>query len=221
MALECEMKIKISDIRKIQNRLERIGAYSEGCSLEKNWILDTSGGKNRGNGIVLRIRNNGGTGGVLTVKRPAKGGPFKTREELETRVECTETLLTQFKDIGYAVVWAYEKYRQTWHWRDCKIMLDECPEIGCFIEIEGTPDTIRKTAAQLGLDPAMHISGGYRKLWRKHLNRLGQKKRHMLFPRGFSCQLVQCGRLGETRTTGIGSNRARPYPAARSLSAAG
>lgn len=222
MALECEAKIQVGDIRQVQNRLRKIGAYIEGGSLERNWILDTAGGVNRDNGVLLRIRNSGGAGGVLTVKRPVKGGAFKTREELETQVACTETLLTQFRGIGYAVTWIYEKYRQTWRWRNCAVMLDECPEMGCFVEIEGTPETIRQAALQLGLDPAAHIADGYRKLWRRHLNRLGQKPRHMLFPKGYACQLGHIERpAGKRMESGTVAGYAAPYSAARSMPVAG
>lgn len=222
MALECEAKIQVDDIRQIQNRLRKTGAYCAGVVLEKNWILDTPEESNRNSGVSLRIRSTGGPGGVLTVKRPVKGGSFKSREELETQVECTETLLAQFRNLGYSIAWIYEKYRQTWQWRDCTILLDECPEIGCFVEIEGTPEMIRKAAAQLELDLELHLAGGYRKLWRKHLKFLGQKPRHMLFPTGFACQL---GRLenpnGKRLTTSIAPKYPATYPAAQALHAAG
>lgn len=96
-------------------------------------------------------------------------------------MESIAVTLAQFRAMGYDVVWIYEKYRQTWQWRDCVLMLDQCPEIGLFIEIEGTPKMIRKAAGKLGLDPDSHINDSYRKLWKKHLAFLGQVTRHMLF----------------------------------------
>ena len=183
MGLECEAKLKVPDLKRIQARLGEFGALNKGGSLERNWVLDDSEGSLRRNEKLLRIRGTGGDGGVLTVKTPAPGGEFKNREEIETTVDSTADLLRQFGALGFRVVWIYEKLRQTWGWRDCVFALDECPEIGCFVEIEGTPERIRAAAAELGLDPDAHIEDNYMGLWTKHLAALGQPFRDMVFRR--------------------------------------
>ncbi len=181
MPIECEAKLRIEDADPIRSRLESLGAANEGEHLERNWVLDNADSGLADNDILLRVRNTGGPGGVLTVKKPTKPGQFKTREEIETMTDCVDELLRQLQIVGFSVKWIYEKYRETWLWRDCVLSLDKCPEIGNFIEIEGTPDRIRDIARELGLNADDHIRDNYLALWQNHLHELGQPKRNMVF----------------------------------------
>ena len=183
MARECEAKIRVPDLAPLRRRLEELGAANEGACLERNWVMDRRDGELHRQDVLLRVRSMGGTGGVLTVKHRVDGGAFKTREEVESMVDSTEDLLRQLEMVGFVVTWVYEKYRATWLWNDCVLALDECPEIGSFIEIEGAPESIVEAAGHLGLDPADHIDDNYLGLWQKHLAARGEKPRHMVFSR--------------------------------------
>ena len=181
MAREVEAKIKIDNFDALRARLDKLGASYEGECLERNWIFDTHKELLRKRGVLLRVRNTGGAEAEFTVKRKIDGGEFKTREEIESMVDSTDDLLRQMEMLGYHIIWIYEKFRQTWIWRDCMITLDECPEMGCFVEIEGTPDRIRGAAAELGLDTRDHIDDNYIGLWLKYLEARGEKPRNMVF----------------------------------------
>ena len=50
-------------------------------------------------------------------------------------------------------VFRYQKYRESYHWRDVEIVVDETP-IGTFLEIEGPVSTIHEAARALGRGPA-------------------------------------------------------------------
>lgn len=188
MTREIEAKIRVPDLQPLRQRLAALGADDLGMHREKNWVLDDQAGSLRQREMLLRVRSVGGPGGVLTVKRPVEDGEFKTREEVECGVDSAATLLAQLQFLGYAVNWIYEKNRHEWRWRDCAVALDECPEIGCFIEIEGEPANIRAVCADLRLDPAAHLGDNYLKLWMKHLETLGDPKRDMLFDSGRNTQ---------------------------------
>lgn len=181
MAIECEAKFRVGDLDAIRSRLEKMGGINEGEVLERNWVLDRPDNSLLGNGILLRVRNTGGINGVLTVKRKSGGGAFKTREEIESMVDSTNDLLRQLEIVGFRTQWIYEKVRATWLWQDCVLALDECPEIGSFVEIEGNPENIRKVADDLELDPDKHIDESYLGLWREHLRTRGETPRHMVF----------------------------------------
>jgi predicted adenylyl cyclase CyaB len=181
MATECEAKLRVDDLAPIRARLEQLGGGDKGDAFERNWVLDRPDNSLLHDGTLLRVRNTGGAGGILTVKRKSRGGEFKTREEVESTVDSTETLVRQLEMIGFRVAWIYEKFRATWLWQDCVVSLDECPEMGCFVEIEGAPENIRKTAADLGLDPEQHLAESYPELWRNRLREKGEKPRHMIF----------------------------------------
>lgn len=182
MAREIEAKIKVDNFERLRARLDHLGAANEGDCLERNWVLDDAEGNLRNSDTLLRVRNNGGVDGILTVKRRISGGEFKTREEVESMVDSTDDLLQQLEMIGYKATWIYEKIRQTWLWRDCVVTLDELPELGCYVEIEGTPEKIRGVASELGLDADQHIDDNYLGLWIKHLESRGEDHRNMIFP---------------------------------------
>lgn len=179
---ECEAKLRTVDLEFVRRRLRSVGAQYCGERLERNWVFDDADGSLKKRKTLLRVRNNGERGGIVTTKRPVKGGEFKTREETETRVDCTQAAISQFRALGYQVAWIYEKHRQTWLWRQCEVALDRCPEIGCFVEIEGKPGNIRRVCEDIGLDARDHIPDNYLSLWKKHLKASGGPKRHMIFP---------------------------------------
>lgn len=183
MATETEAKIRVDDLVAVAGRLFELGAVREDECLERNWVFDDADGSLEKRGLLLRVRSLGGEGGIFTVKRPMEGGRFKTREEVESMVDSTGDFLRQLAMLGYSVSWIYEKRRQTWRWKDCVLSLDECPEIGCFVEIEGGTDGIVEACADVGLDPGDHIEDNYLSLWRKHLAARGEGKRDMLFKR--------------------------------------
>ncbi len=58
----------------------------------------------------------------------------------------------------------YQKYRETYHWRDVEIVVDETP-IGTFLEIEGPPATIHEAARALGRARADYIAESYAALF--------------------------------------------------------
>lgn len=181
MAKEIEAKIKVADLEAVRTRLLQLGAVDEGVSFERNWVLDNETNSLRSGGVLLRVRSHGDVGGILTVKRKAEGGAFKTREEVESMVDSTDDLLQQLEMVGFTIRWIYEKRRRTMVWHDCVLALDELPEIGSYIEIEGSPKHIREVIAQLGLSPDDHIDDNYLGLWQKHLDSRGEPPRHMTF----------------------------------------
>ncbi|MDR3211228.1 MAG: DUF4416 family protein [Planctomycetota bacterium] len=182
--LEIEAKIPVADIQLIRARLATLGAFDAGKERERNWVFDLPDGSLVATKRLLRLRSLGGYDGILTVKRPLANQEeqaFKTREEVEIRIDSLAACLRQLDILGYQVVWIYEKRRHNWHWRGTVIALDQCPEIGCFVEIEGKPRRIREVCADLGLDPAASLSENYLTLWERHLAARGEGRRNMLF----------------------------------------
>lgn len=182
MGRETEAKIQVDDLGALHGKLLSLGAADEGEAFERNWVFDDAAGALERRGVLLRLRTHDeGANGILTVKRAVESGAFKTREEVESMVDSAGDLLRQFEILGYRVAWIYEKRRRTMLWRGCVFALDECPEIGGFIEIEGDEKGIRDACAALGLDPGGHIQDSYLGLWRKHLAARREAPRHMTF----------------------------------------
>lgn len=180
--MEIEAKIKVPELDSYRARLQSLGGTPHGQVRERNQVLDDKTSTLRAAGKLLRVRSTGGDDCVLTVKAPAQSGEFKTREEIETVVASRDNLLRQLSFLGYETAWIYEKDRDSWTYGGCEIALDTLPEIGCFIEIEGTPEAIRRVCAYLNLDPKSHIDDNYLGLWQKHLAARGEAQRDMIFP---------------------------------------
>ncbi|MDR1536248.1 MAG: class IV adenylate cyclase [Planctomycetota bacterium] len=185
MPLEIETKFKVLRLDPFRRRLEALGADFAGTVREKNWILDGDKDWLRRRGVLFRLRDVG-NGGVLTVKGPPKDerSGFKTREEINCRVDSVPAFLLQMEMLEYWPIWIYEKIRESWKWRDCSVELDEFPEIGFFIEIEGDPGRIPAAALDLGLDPESRINETYFNIWVKYLDESRQPFRDMVFAGG-------------------------------------
>ena len=92
---------------------------------------------------------------------------MKLREELETPVEDAAILLRILSELGFASGSATRSTARNSPAADVIIAVDETP-IGTFVEIEGSEDGIRSTAAALGRSDADYILDSYRRLFLDH-----------------------------------------------------
>jgi adenylate cyclase class 2 len=125
-------------------------------------LLDAADGRLRIARSALRIRREAG-GASVTFKGPLLPGPVKSREEIETIVADADALESLFAALGYVESERYEKTREDYLIGDAKVFLDTS-RAGVFVEIEGTPDVIARTAALLGKTEADYILLSYRTL---------------------------------------------------------
>ena len=99
---------------------------------------------------------------ILTAKAPPLPGPgsstatkkrlYKEVQENEERVKNPGRLSQALKGLGFRPGFRYEKYRTSFHLDSLHIDLDETP-VGVFLELEGTPTAINRTARALGFSP--------------------------------------------------------------------
>ncbi len=90
---------------------------------------------------------------------PGLAGGSKVREELETSVVDAAALEAILRSLGYHEVVAYEKRREVWRWGGCVVTLDELPQLGWWLEIEG-PDGTAVEQARAALDLAAAVPAG-------------------------------------------------------------
>lgn len=148
-------------------------------TFERNEIFDTPALTLRQERKLLRLREYG-EDRVLTYKGPPEEGPYKVREEIETRVEDAPAAREIFGQLGYEVVFRYEKYRAEFEKEGGLALIDETP-IGNFIELEGEPEWIDRCAAELGCVPTSYITQSYGSLYFDWCRRQGLKPGHMEF----------------------------------------
>lgn len=147
--MEVEAKFRNPDPVETRQQLHQIGAehYSP-RQFETNLRFDRPAKTLSERGKVLRLRQDHRC--TLTYKR-SLARP-EVRKELEIEVEDFDLTRAILEELGFEVIFEYEKYRETYQLDSVWIMLDELP-FGEFIEIEGPSlDDVEKTAEQCGLE---------------------------------------------------------------------
>jgi len=158
---EIEVKFYIIDLSLIEQKLIDMGAdLVQERIFESNLRFDRPDKSLQKQRQVLRLRRD--TQNILTFKGAAEEGSLVSiRQEIEVVVDDFETTRLLLELLGYRVVMEYEKYRTTYSYQNCLVVLDELP-YGTFIEIEG-PDgkTIQKVAQELNLQWDTRVTTSY------------------------------------------------------------
>jgi adenylate cyclase class 2 len=179
---ETEIKLPLLDAETGELLLERAGfRVSRARVFESNLILDSSDGRLRSGGMLLRIRESGGNA-ILTFKGPSLPSRHKDREEIEIAVSNALDLSEVLARLGYGPAWRYDKFRTEFDRSGAAghVCLDETP-IGVFLELEGEPDWIDATAQELGFSERDYILDSYGGLYFAHCERSGTKAGDMVF----------------------------------------
>ncbi len=195
---EVEIKLRVFDIDDILRRIHKLGARSLGRVLEQNSLFDTPNSGFRRSRRLLRLRRqtpapcHGLRGGphlaILTSKAPPaiptlpvrKSPVYKEAQENEEHVKDPARLSRTLKALGFRPGFRYEKYRTSFRHRSLHLDLDETP-VGIFLELEGKPAEINRTARALGFASKDYIRATYWSLYAADCRRRQRKPRNMLF----------------------------------------
>ena len=181
MNIETEIKVNIEDVEGFCLQLLALnpGILAE-RHFEDNYLLDFPDGKLQSGRCLLRIRFAKGCG-FLTFKGPSRlDGIFKTREELETRVEDGTTMLEVLERIGMGVCFRYQKHRREYALDQVHVSVDETP-IGNYVELEGTEDAIRSLAHKMGIAETQFLRLSYYSLYLEHCQKMGEAPGFMVY----------------------------------------
>jgi adenylate cyclase class 2 len=179
---EIEIKLRVAGPAAGRELLEAHGfRQTEPREHEDNLLVDTQDGALRRAGKLLRVRT-ARNRGLLTLKGPSVPSKHKQREEIETEVADPARFLRILENVGYQVVFRYEKYRSEYarSGEPGNVTLDETP-IGTFLELEGPPGWIDQTAANLGFHESDYITASYGTLYLKYKEETGSTSRDMVF----------------------------------------
>ncbi len=179
---EIEIKLRVADLSSLLSKLDGLGWIAQGREYERNTLYDSPAHDLLQADKMLRIRETAGKT-IVTVKGPAQpGGPHKVREERETEAADAAQLQGIFDLLGYRPAWVYEKYRTrfTRQGEPGVIEVDETP-IGDVMELEGPPEWIDRTAAELGYSRDDYVTGSYRDLFVAWKQEFSRDQRDMVF----------------------------------------
>lgn len=181
---ETEIKLSVSSAAAARRLLKTAGfVIHTKRHFERNTLLDTQPPTLKPTGQLLRLRQaNRAT--ILTYKGPsATNTKHKVREEIETT--AGPPLATILNKLGYHRTFAYEKFRTEYARPGQKglAVLDETP-IGVYLELEGTPAWIDRTARQLGFAETDYILKSYGSLWAEYCAQRKLPSQDFIFPIG-------------------------------------
>jgi adenylate cyclase class 2 len=158
---EIEVKFVIDHLATMRQRILAIGAHLKTPrTYEDNVTFDTADRQLRRQGRLLRLRRD--QHNIVTYKEPGptKHQDFKVLREYEVNVSDFAQMHAILEKIGLRPTLRYEKYRETFTYKNAELLLDETP-CGIFLEIEGPQEAIRAIAAQLGIDFKTRLTAGY------------------------------------------------------------
>ncbi len=181
--LEIEVKIPYADGAEAARRLieSRGLVVKEPRIFEANTVFDRESGELREAGQLLRLRRVGNLARV-TYKGPARAGRHKSREEIEFDVSNPDRFAQVLERLGYSPGLRYEKFRTTFAvaGEPGEVTLDETP-IGVFLELEGDPEWIDRTAARLGFSDADYVTASYAVLYAQYRAKHPGAPENMMF----------------------------------------
>ena len=165
-SVEVEVKFLVEDLGAVRRLLLAAGVVAGAPRVyERNVRFDTADERLLARQALLRLRQD--TRARLTYKGLSDqdaASEAKVREEIELTVDDFDRMALTLARLGFGAVQTYEKYRETFHWRDVEVVLDEMP-FGTFVELEGPSDTsLRAAAAALGLDWSRRVLTNYLEL---------------------------------------------------------
>lgn len=193
--VETEIKLDVRNLPCLLRRLRNIGARDHGRIFEENTLYDTPDADFRRRGRLLRLRVETSKSGHRDAKLTSKAPPVQERTrhrgreyaprhkqklEREARIPDPARTARLFEAIGLRPSFRYEKYRTSFRLHGLHLDLDETP-VGTFLELEGRPAAIDRTARALGYSARDYIRGTYWDLYAADCRRSGQKPTNMVF----------------------------------------
>jgi adenylate cyclase, class 2 len=179
---ETEIKLAVRDAQHGRDLLRKAGfRVARRRVFESNTVFDTPGLALRKTSRLLRVRV-AGTAHTLTYKGPPAPGRHKGREELEVRIPRGGTVPAMLERLGYRPSFRYEKYRTEFMQAGSRgvATLDETP-VGVYLELEGAPGWIDRTARKLGFAESAYITASYGRLYLDWCQERGVEPKDMVF----------------------------------------
>ena len=181
MPMEIEAKFRVADPDAARRALADAGAQPAGSVLEHNTYFDTPDARLRREDRGLRIRVNEPPDGpgetIVTYKGPRRPGDLKIRPETELAVAGADAAAELLTALGFRPGVSFQKRRERFGLGGARIVLDELPEMGFFLEIEADDEqAVRRARTRLGLDDQPVVTEPYVALVAAHLSAAGREE---------------------------------------------
>jgi len=172
---EIEMKAVLKNPQRLRGKLIKLGARKLGKYKELNIKLDFPDKRLEKNDLIFRLRKKGNKT-VLTFKGSKKTGKAKIRNEYETEIGDFETILSILKNLGFIIVFKFEKIREEYEFKKANIVIDKLPKLGYFCEIEtDSENKVYDIAKKLGIKNLTKRGYGY------YIKKYNKNKKELMF----------------------------------------
>jgi adenylate cyclase class 2 len=148
MKTEIEVKFLNIDIDDVRSKLTDAGAQlQQPMRLMKRALVEEP--HHRAEHSFLRIRDEGDKV-TLTFKRRSDplGRTVDSVKEIEVTVSNFDDTVELFREAGWEYTTFQESKRETWHYKNVEVVIDEWPWIKPYIEIEGESENAIKSASE-------------------------------------------------------------------------
>jgi predicted adenylyl cyclase CyaB len=177
--IETEAKYPVTDVAKAKRILTERGFVTEGASkFQRDEYFDTAEMFSQRLDYVIRLRQEDGILAVA-LKGPRHWvGKTYSRIELEFPAGSENEVRAALGRSGFGVTWYFEKKRITFRKPgedDLSVALDEIPELGFFIEIEGQLSIVRDMEVILKDVLGPQEKRNYAELFRSHKLETGSR----------------------------------------------
>jgi adenylate cyclase class 2 len=179
---ETEIKLPVESPKTARRILRAAGfRVSKRRVFESNMVFDTPELTLRNSGQLLRLRQAGSVR-TLTYKGPVTPSKHKSREELELVIPDGRLMGAIFERLGFRPVFRYDKYRTEYNQDRSQgvAVLDETP-VGIYLELEGPPAWIDRTARKLNFSERDYIVKSYAALYLDWCRQQGVEPTNMVF----------------------------------------
>lgn len=195
---EIEIKLRITDIPELFRKIKKLHVIPQPRLREQNILYDTPQSHLRRRKMLLRLRietpanhhapaNPAKERVILTSKAPPqpqrnnRPSRYKIRAEREQVASISSRQYAKaLTSLGFRPAFRYDKFRTTFRLQDLHLDLDETPA-GVYLELEGTPKAIDRTAKALGFAKDQYLRATYWDLYVAACRRRGTKPKNMLF----------------------------------------
>ncbi|MFH1505394.1 MAG: CYTH domain-containing protein [archaeon] len=146
MAQEFETRVLDIDVKKIEDKLTKLGAKVEDEVLMKRWVFDIDGPNQQ----WIRLRDNGKK--VTIAYKNRTGSGISETEELEVEVSDFEESAKILSKLKFKETFYQENKRKIFLLNDIEFAIDTWPKIPPYLEIESdSEEKVKEGLALLGL----------------------------------------------------------------------
>lgn len=180
---EIEVKLPVDNLPAIRRRLRSLGFQPLTRRLfERNVLFDTPTLSLRRSAQLLRLRSKGRRWWLTFKAQPATVSRYKIRDEIEIETAQGPELGAILERLGFRPSFEYQKYRTEYRRSGSRglILVDETP-VGNYLELEGLPRWIDRTAAELGYGTGDYVLESYGMLYLAWCRGRGIEPGHMVF----------------------------------------